>query len=65
MDGLVANDPALADFLAPRLELRLDQRDDVGPWFEQRRHDREDVPERNERDVDHHDPEGAQVFGKV
>ena len=34
----IANDTFLADFRASGLELRLHQRDDVGPFAQQRRH---------------------------
>ena len=54
VDGGVADD-ALAHFGAPGLELRLHQRDDVGAGPQQRRDDRQDLPQRDERDVDDHD----------
>ena len=38
--GLVTHDAMLADLLAAGLELRLDQRDDIGAGPQERRHDR-------------------------
>ena len=35
--GAIAHEPAAADLVAPGLELRLDQRDDVGAGAKQRR----------------------------
>ena len=58
---VVADDAALADLVAPGLELRLDQRDDVAAGREQRRHDRQDRAQRDERDVDRDDAEAAGV----
>ena len=51
VDRRVADD-AFAHFAAAGLELRLDQRHDVGAWLQQRRDDRQDVPQRDERHVD-------------
>ena len=55
VDGGIGHQTALADVVAPGLELRLDQRHDVGAGREQRRHDGQDVAQRDERDVDRDD----------
>ena len=55
----IADNAALADLLAPGLELRLDQRHDLcGPRREGRHHG-EDMPQRDERDVDADARDGA------
>ena len=43
MDGGIGDQTMLADLLASRLELRLDQRDDVAAGLEDRRKDRKSV----------------------
>ena len=65
MHGRVADDAAFADLGAARLELRFHERDDVGAGAEQRRHDRQDVAERDERDVDRDDVERRAVAGQI
>ena len=50
--GAIEHEPAAADLVASRLELRLDQRDDVRAGAEQRRNRRQDQPQRDERHVD-------------
>ena len=51
----VGHQPALADLGAPRLELRLDEHDDVRLRGQQRPHRRQHQLRRDERDVDGHD----------
>src|SRR5581483_5586835 len=48
----VGDEAAGFNGLAPRLELRLDQRDDIRGALQKRGQRRKDVPERDERDVD-------------
>ena len=52
MDGGVAHDALLADVLAARLELRLDERDDLARLLEQGVGDGQDLRQRDEGDVD-------------
>src|SRR4051812_28481219 len=54
LDIFVPDDP-LPDLGPSRFELRLHQGDDVGVRAQQRRDDWEDLPQRDERDVDRHD----------
>ena len=63
VDGRVADD-ALAHLVAAGLELRLDQRDDVGAGPKHRRDDGKDVAQRDERDVDRHDVDRAGQIGE-
>ena len=57
-------DDALAHFGAAGLELRLDQRDDVGARPQQRRDDGQDLPQRDERHVDGDDIDGTRQIGE-
>jgi hypothetical protein len=50
----VGDEPVLADLVAPRLELRLHERDHIGVCGKERRKRRQDVPQRDERDVNRH-----------
>jgi hypothetical protein len=61
VDRRIADDPALADVIAPGFELRFDQHDDAAAGAQQRRHHRQDVAERDERHVDGDDLERARV----
>ncbi len=63
--GVVADHPVLADLLAPGLELRLDQQHHVGAGTEQGRNHRENVPQRDERDVGGDDVEVPMVGRQV
>ena len=60
VNGRVADD-ALAHLGAAGLELRLDQRDDVGAGPQQRRDDRQNLAQRDERDVDGDDVDRARA----
>ena len=55
----IADHALLADFSAARLELRFDERDDVGARSQQRRHAGKDVTQGDERDIDRDDVDRA------
>ena len=55
--GGIPDDSPLADLFASRFELWLDERDDITPRREQRRKRRQDVAQRDERDIDRDDIE--------
>ena len=61
----IAHDAAGADVLAACLELRLDERDHAPARREQRRHDGQDVGERDERDVDRDEREFTQALRQL
>src|SRR5581483_5415139 len=51
LSGFVAHDPAPADFIPPDFKLRLDERDHLCPRLHECRNDRQNLTERNERNV--------------
>ncbi len=60
----VTDQAATPDFLAACFELRFHERYDIGVAGQQRRHDRENVRQRNERDVDRHDAGAVSQVGQ-
>ena len=55
----IGHEAVLADLVASGFELRLHQRDDVGARGQERRQRRQDVAERDERDVDDDESTGC------
>jgi hypothetical protein len=63
MDGRIEDEAAFADVVAAGLELRLHERDHVGPRRQHRRDYGQDVSEGDERHVDRDNVSGARQVG--